>query len=115
MNPFYNSYQDTLLHHKDYSSLENHISTLLKAICSYLNIPVCINDLSMKMTQALDDQIHALFDCFLRSNCSNLISQTNETNKFQFSEVVNNMQEKFSFLQRKNYEKMKKWHLFNCE
>jgi hypothetical protein len=51
------------------------------------------------MKQALSERIDALFDCFLRSNCSNLITKTNETGEFYFKEVLDNMKENFSFLQ----------------
>ncbi|CAF1033425.1 unnamed protein product [Rotaria sp. Silwood1] len=99
MNPFYNSYQDTLIHIKDYSSIEYHIYILLKTICSYFNLLICVNELSIDIKQILNDRIQALFDCFLRSNCSNLILKTNETSIFYFKEILNNMKEKFSFLQ----------------
>jgi hypothetical protein len=99
MNPFFNSYRDTLIHIKDYSSLLNHIYFLLKTICNYFNLTSCINDLSNELKLALSNRIDALFDCFLRSNCSNLISETNETGVFYFHEVSNKMNEQFSFLQ----------------
>jgi hypothetical protein len=100
MNPYYNSYHDTLLNIKDdYPSIENHIYSLLKTICNYWNLPTCLNDLSIEIKQALTDRIYALFDCFLQSNCTNLIVQTNETGVFYFKEVLDNMKENFSFLQ----------------
>jgi hypothetical protein len=99
MNPFYNSYQDTLIHIKDYSSLETHVYSLLKTICTYLNLLPCVNDLSIEIKHGLANRIEALFDCFLRSNCSNLISDTNETGVFYFKEVLDNMKEQFSFSQ----------------
>ncbi len=99
MNPFYNSYRDTLIHIKDYSTIENHTYSLVETICSYLNLSINLNDLSIEIKQALTDRIQALFDCFLRSNCSNLLSENNQTGVFYFQEVSNNMKEKFSFLQ----------------
>jgi len=100
MNPYYNSYHDTLKNIKiDYLSLENHIYSLLKTICNYWNFSICSNDLSIEIKENLMDRIHALFDCFLQSNCSNLIMKTNETDIFYFKEVLDNMKENFSFLQ----------------
>ncbi|CAM4777126.1 unnamed protein product [Rotaria magnacalcarata] len=96
MNPFFNSYQDTLIHVDDYTSLENHIYSLLKTICSYFNLPECSNNLSIEIKEALTNRIQALFDCFLQSNCSNVIA---ETKLFHFEEALNNMKESFSFLQ----------------
>ncbi|CAF1486940.1 unnamed protein product [Adineta steineri] len=99
MNPFYNSYHDTLVHAKDYTQIENHIYTLLKTICTYFNLLICINDLSIEIKSALNNRIQALFDCFFQSNCSGIISETNETGVFYFQEISNNMKENFLFLQ----------------
>ncbi|UJR31342.1 hypothetical protein I4U23_018837 [Adineta vaga] len=82
-----------------FSAIENHLYALLKTICDYLNLSKCVNELSFEMKQALSDRIHALFNCFLHSNCSNIISETNETGVFYFKEVSNQMKESFSFLQ----------------
>ena len=99
MNPFYNSYQDTLSYIKDYSSLTNYIHTLLKTICIYLKLPYCLDNLSIEMKQALNDRVQALLNCFLQSNCSNIIDGTGKINAFYFKDVLNNMKENFSFLQ----------------
>jgi hypothetical protein len=100
MNPYYNSYRDTLINLKDnYSFIENHIYILLKTICNYWNFLTCLNDLSIEIKQALTNRISALFDCFLQLNCTNLLINTNETGIFYFQEVLDNMKENFSFLQ----------------
>ena len=100
MNPFYNSYRDDLQNiPPTYSSIENHIYSLVKAICTYLKLSPCMSDPSLELKQTLTDRIEALFDCFLRLNCSNLISKTNETGEFYFKEVSDQMNENFSFLQ----------------
>ena len=100
MNSFYNSYRDNLQNIElAHSSIENQIYSLVKTICSYLEFPTCTPDLSLELKQALTDRIDALFDCFLRLNCSNLISKTTETDEFYFKEVSDQMKENFSFLQ----------------
>lgn len=100
MNRLYNSYQDNLQNIEIvHSSIETHIYSLVKTICNYLKLSACISDLSVELKQALTNRIDGLFDCFLRLNCSNLISKTNETGEFYFKEVSDQMKENFSFLQ----------------
>lgn len=100
MNPFYNSYRDDLQNiPTSYSSIEKHIYSLVKTICTYLKLPTCAADLPLELRQTLTNRIEALFDCFLRLNCSNLISKTNETGEFYFKEVSDQMNENYSFLQ----------------
>jgi hypothetical protein len=100
MNPFYNSYRDTLINiNLNYSSIEIHIYSLVKTICIYFNLPSCLTELSIEIKQILNDRINALFNCFLRSNCSNLILKTNQTGEFYFKEIFDHMKENFSFLQ----------------
>jgi hypothetical protein len=100
MNPFYNSYRDTLINiNINHSSIEKNIYSFVKTICIYLNLPTCVSELSLEIKQTLTDRINALFDCFLQSNCSSLISKTNETGVFYFKEIFDQMKENFSFLQ----------------
>lgn len=97
MNSYYNSYHDTLNNSKlDYSSIENHIYSLIKTLGNYWNIPL---DITSEIKQNLNRQIHALFDCFFQFNCTDLISKTFEIEEFYFQEITNNMKENFSFLQ----------------
>ena len=44
MNPFYNSYRDTLDRVTDHSSMTNHIYWLASAICDYFGLPTVAND-----------------------------------------------------------------------
>lgn len=97
MNPYYNSYHDTLINLKiNDSILENHIYSLVKTIGNYWNIPINLSD---ELKQGLNNRIHALFNCFFQFNCSDLIMKTNETGEFYFKEISNSMKENFSFLQ----------------
>lgn len=100
MNSFYNSYHDTFANHEiNILSIQNQINLLVKTICIYLNTASCIPDLSFEHKQALLDRIEALFDCFHRFNCTKISIETNETGKFYYQDVVDEMKENFSFLQ----------------
>ncbi|CAF1016251.1 unnamed protein product [Adineta ricciae] len=111
MNPYYNSYRDTLAHLASFSFIEPHIYALLKAICDYFKLSNCPTELSTEMKQGLSDRIQALVNCFLQSNCSNLIRQTAETGDFYFKEVSDQMKESFSFLQPNLHESEVKSYL----
>ena len=96
MNPFFNSYHDTLDHLNNGTSVLDHIYLILQVICDYVNFRPCPDGW---MKEQLSDRIQSLFDCFLRSNCSRLIVETNETDAWYFHEVSDRMRRHFSFLQ----------------
>lgn len=93
MNPFYNSYRDTFDHLNNETSVLDHIYLILQVICDYVHFGPCLHG---SMKEQLSDRIQALFDCFLRSNCSRLVAETDE---WYFNEVSDGMRRNFSFLQ----------------